>query len=124
MARATVVYALGSMPGSTVAGTVEGAVAGLNAVAGATEAAVSPAASAEAPVAVTTERREGCAPCDRGERCEAREASDASCSSLDASVFFVLGMLTSGVLMSCVLIGHHTWHTSGAEPVHSHGRGR
>jgi len=117
-----VVYALGSTPGSTAAGPVEGAVAELNAVAGAAEAAVSPAASAEAPVAVTTERRESCAPCDRGEWCEAREASDASWSSPGASVFSVLGMLTSGVLVSCALIGHHTWHTNDAEPVHSHGR--
>jgi hypothetical protein len=53
MARATVVYAAGSMP----AGAAEGAAAGLSAVAGTAVAAVSPAARTVAPVTVTTERR-------------------------------------------------------------------
>ncbi|BDM69339.1 hypothetical protein HEK616_28260 [Streptomyces nigrescens] len=124
MARATVVYALGSMPGGTAAGAAEGAMAGLSAVAGAMEAAVNPAASADAPVAVTTARREGCVSCDRDAGRVAGKASEACCFSPDASGSLVLGTVTWGVLMSCEFIAHHTWHTSGAEPVSSHGRER
>ncbi|GAA3188941.1 hypothetical protein GCM10010451_43090 [Streptomyces virens] len=81
---------------------IAGAVAGLRAVAEAAEAAVSPTASAEAPVAVTTDRREGVVARGAGGRgdgsCDGSCGPGADCcSSTSARGRFPDGVLTPEV---------------------------
>ncbi|GAA4000021.1 hypothetical protein GCM10022384_53770 [Streptomyces marokkonensis] len=68
--------------------------AGASAVAEVVEAAVSPAASAEAPVAVTTERREGRVTCGTAGRGDVSRVAGAGCRSPPAAW---------GVFPDCVL---------------------
>ncbi|GGP39440.1 hypothetical protein GCM10010247_09590 [Streptomyces calvus] len=77
---------------------IAGAVAGLRAVAEAAEAAVSPTASAEAPVAVTTDRREGVVARGAGGRGDGSCGPGADCcSSTSARGRFPDGVLTPEV---------------------------
>ncbi|GAA4975778.1 hypothetical protein GCM10023257_10770 [Streptomyces hyderabadensis] len=80
------------MPGGGAAGEIEGATAGLSAVAEPAEAAVIPTASAEAPVTVTTERREGVLPRGAGGRSGVPWSPEAGCSSPAAGGFFPNGV--------------------------------